>query len=192
MISRCCFVKGADDEVVERHGDLRERIGRLARSCEINRVEDRRQRSTFKRGPVDFDVFLELRFDSLYDMDQALEPKAGGLADQDAQLGQSRWDLVLVKKLDREVPRHLQNNQLIKRVSFLRRLPDVTAETFHSEWWQTHSGLVRKIPGYIGYAQNLVIDRMSNGRSVSDQAIPVDGMVEFWFEDFDGFNTCYA
>ncbi|MBQ3011393.1 MAG: EthD family reductase, partial [Oscillospiraceae bacterium] len=79
-----------------------------------------------------------------------------------------------------------------KRMSFLGRGEGISAEKFQQEWWETHSEMVKKIPGYLGYAQNLVIDRIVNGKHVSYEELPIEGMVEFWFEDMEGFNQCYS
>ena len=99
--------------------------------------------------------------------------------------------LVAVKKVDTPVPAYL-DGKAIKRVSFCDRAEGVDAATFHDEWWYTHSLLVKLMSGYCGYNQNLVIDRMIQGAPVHYADLPVEGMVEFWFEDMDAFDECYS
>ena len=36
-----------------------------------------------------------------------------------------------------------------------------------------------------------MIDRIVNGVSVHYDELPVEGVVEFWFENMDAFNECY-
>jgi hypothetical protein len=50
------------------------------------------------------------------------------------------------------------NQPLIKRMSLLRRRPDVTPETFLREWRAVHAPLVRSIAGVRGYRQNLIAE----------------------------------
>lgn len=46
--------------------------------------------------------------------------------------------------------------------------------------------------GCCGYNQNLVIDRCIGDKEVHYKELPVEGMVEFWFEDMDAFDECYG
>ncbi|GKY87744.1 hypothetical protein STA1M1_16130 [Sinisalibacter aestuarii] len=78
------------------------------------------------------------------------------------------------------------------RVSLLGRADGISAAEFQTEWWGLHSEMVRDMPGYVRYVQNLVLDRHIKGQSVPHSAVPVDGIVEFWFPDREGFDACYA
>ena len=98
---------------------------------------------------------------------------------------------MVVKKKDTLVPAYL-DGKAIKRVSFCDRKEGVDAMTFHDEWWYTHSVLVKLMSGYCGYNQNLVVDRLVAEKPVHYADLPVEGMVEFWFEDMDAFNECYS
>ncbi len=46
--------------------------------------------------------------------------------------------------------------------------------------------------GYAGYNQNLVIDRIVDGESVPFEELPIEGVVEFWFENMKAFDECYG
>jgi len=82
----------------------------------------------------------------------------------------------------------------IKRMTVLTRLPGLSQEDFRREWLTTHADWVRKWPGVLGYHQNLVVDRYHGSRteSAAYDAVPVDGIVEFWFRDRAAAAATYA
>lgn len=175
---------GAVHDVIAAMPDLRK--------CEINFVTDRQQRSHLGRGAIDIDGFVEMFFDSYGDMQEAFRQSGDALlAALEPLVEEPLSTLVAVKKMDTLVPAYL-NGKAIKRVSFCDRKEGVDAMTFHDEWWYTHSLLVKLMSGYCGYNQNLVIDRLVQGKPVHYADLPVEGMVEFWFEDMDAFDECYS
>ena len=87
---------------------------------------------------------------------------------------------------------YLRGRKLIKRVSFLGRADGVTSEQFVKEWWNVHDRLVQTVPGCVGYNQDLVIDRIDGGVSVPYEELPVEGVVEMWFETKEAFDEYYA
>ena len=162
------------------------------RAGEINFVTDRQQRSHLGRGAIDIDGFIEMFFDSYGDMEEAYRQSGDALlAALEPLVEEPLSTLVAVKKRDTLVPAYL-DGKAIKRVSFCDRKEGVDAATFHDEWWYTHSLLVKLMSGYCGYNQNLVIDRLVQGKPVHYADLPVEGMVEFWFEDMDAFDECYS
>ena len=162
------------------------------KGCETNVVVDNEQRSPFDRGSTEIDGYTEMFFDSYGDMQQAMDEAGDALlAALEPLVEEPVSTLVAVKKVDPPVPAYL-DGKAIKRVSFCDRAEGVDAATFHDEWWYTHSLLVKLMSGYCGYNQNLVIDRMVQGASVHYADLPVEGMVEFWFEDMDAFDECYS
>lgn len=200
MISRIGLLKKLPEKTMEEfqshwynvHGPIGARMKNLRR-YEQNVVKDNEQRSPFGRGPLEIDGYSELWFDSIHDMNEgaaSLGTEAKDdlkyFAEDDVKI------LVLAKKRDFIVPNYLKNRKLIKRMSFLGRAPHVTAEQFQYEWWNVHSDLVKTMRGFVGYNQNLVIDRIINGQSVPYEKLPVAGVVEFWFEDMDAFNETYS
>ncbi|MGR3376532.1 EthD family reductase [Salipiger abyssi] len=76
----------------------------------------------------------------------------------------------------------------LKRMSILRKRPDISAETFQEEWFNLHATLVRRLPGLRGYRQNLVLD----GPSDPDGHRMVDGMVELWFDDGAAIDAAFG
>ena len=55
-----------------------------------------------------------------------------------------------------------------------------------------HDRLVQTVPGCVGYNQDLVIDRIDGGVSVPYEELPVEGVVEMWFETKEAFDEYYA
>jgi uncharacterized protein (TIGR02118 family) len=82
---------------------------------------------------------------------------------------------------------------LIKRMSLLRRRPEVTPEQFRHEWRVEHARLVRATKGIFGYRQNLVIGRQApKGTTVGHEGLPIDGIVELWFESTGSLDAAFA
>lgn len=200
MISRINLLKckeGVSEEEFRRvmTGEVSETLAKmpLLRKCEIDFVTDNEQRSILDRGSVDIDGFIEMVFDSHGDMLASL-----------AQAGDAIWEalspivdepvraLVTVRKFDKLVPEYLAGRDIIKRVSFCDRKEGVDAMTFQFEWWYVHSILVELMGGCCGYNQNLVVDRFVGSEAVHYADLPVEGIVEFWFEDMDAFDECYS
>lgn len=199
MISRISLLKCREEVSEEAFretmmGNVREVVASMPglRKCEINFVTDRQQRSHLGRGAIDIDGFIEMFFDSYGDMQEAHRQSGDAvLAALEPIVETPLSTLVVVKKKDTLVPAYL-DGKAIKRVSFCDRKEGVDAMTFHDEWWYTHSVLVKLMSGYCGYNQNLVVDRLVAEKPVHYADLPVEGMVEFWFEDMDAFNECYS
>lgn len=181
---RDALVKGLEPIVAEMPG---------VKKCEVNLVTDRQQRSWAGRGVIDIDGFVEMYFDSYGDMMESLDAKGEAIAAVFAEVCEAPIsEFVAVKKIDTPVPAYLQKRNPIKRVSFCDRGEGVDAMRFHNEWWYTHSMLVKHMTGYCGYNQNLVVDRLVDGKHVHYEDLPFEGMVEFFFQDMDGFDECYG
>ena len=199
MISRISLLKcreGVSEEAFREAmmGNVREVVASMPglRKCEINFVTDRQQRSHLGRGAIDIDGFIEMFFDSYGDMQEAYRQSGDAVLAALEPIAETPLStLVVVKKKDTLVPAYL-DGKAIKRVSFCDRKEGVDAMTFHDEWWYTHSVLVKLMSGYCGYNQNLVVDRLVAEKPVHYADLPVEGMVEFWFEDMDAFNECYS
>ena len=200
MISRISLLKckeGVSEEAFREGmmGDVRDVIARMPqlRKCEIDFVTDRQQRSHLGRGAIDIDGFIEMFFDSYGDMVRGSGCARGIACSRLRPIRGSRYPaLAAVKKVDTPVPAFLDGVKLIKRMSFLGRKDGVSAAVFQDEWWQMHSALVKTMTGYAGYNQNLVIDRIVDGESVPFEELPIEGVVEFWFENMKAFDECYG
>jgi hypothetical protein len=68
----------------------------------------------------------------------------------------------------------------------------MTDEDFRREWI-AHRDLVRKMPGVSGYRQNVVIARERvKGHSCGYDDLPIDGIVELWFEDAGTLDAAFS
>lgn len=176
---------------LEKHGPLAARLPGLRR-YEQNHVTDSIQRGiTFQRGPEHLDGFSMLWFDSMESMRAAMATEAGKalIADEGHFIG----DLRIVAIDQVEVIAPARDRPLIKRMSLLRRIPDVPLDTFVHEWRVEHARLVRRLNGVRGYRQNLVVGREApKGTAVDYPAMPIDGIVELWFDDAESLNAAFG
>jgi uncharacterized protein (TIGR02118 family) len=176
---------------LDHHGALAAQLPGLRR-YEQNHVIDTAQRGiSFKRGPEDLDGFSMLWFDSEEAMRDALDTDAGRalVADENHFIG----DLRIVSIDQVEVIPPATDRPLIKRMSLLRRRPDVTPEKFRHDWRVEHARLVRATKGMCGYRQNLVVGRQApKGTTVGYEDLPIDGIVELWFESTESLDAAFA
>ena len=176
----------------EGHGPVASKLPGLRRYHQ-NHVVDREQRGiTYKRGGLDFDGFSELWFDDVPSMQAAFASEQ-----QVKELGEDEnrfiGELKLVTAVQHVVIPKPAGAPLIKRMSTLKRWPDVSAEKFKAEWFDVHSVLVKRLPQVKAYTQNLIFDR-SHGRGMpaSYEDLPIDGIAELWFTDVDSLNAGFA
>jgi uncharacterized protein (TIGR02118 family) len=145
------------------------------------------------RGPWSLDGFSELHFDDIDSMLSAVSSIAfaGALSDETGFLGDVH--LVACEK-HVVVPVDIGDGPFVKRMTLLKRLPDLTAADFRREWLDVHASWVRRWPNVLGYVQNLVVDRYHGSRteSATYDEVPVDGIVEFWFRNKDEAAELYA
>jgi uncharacterized protein (TIGR02118 family) len=174
------------------HGPLAAKLPSLRRYHQ-NHVVDREQRGiVYARGSHDFDGISELWFDDLPSMQLAFSSDLVEevAADEASFIG----DLKLITAIQQQVVPVPKGARLIKRMSTLKRRPDVSLEKFQHEWFQVHSVLVKRLPEVKGYTQNLIFDRAhGRGKPASYDELPIDGIVELWFSDREsldaGFNS---
>ena len=62
---------------------------------------------------------------------------------------------------------------MIKRVSLVRRKPDLTAEQFWAHYTGPHAAIVQRLPG---------LRQMVLSRAVGDQVTEWDAVGELWFD----------
>ena len=158
-------------------------------------MTDRLQRGiTFARGPWDFDGFSQLWFDDRGQADHAFhdgELAAALVADERHFLG----DLHIVtgeQSVVVAVPEGEARGRLLKRISTLKRRADLSEDDFRREW-KVHADHVRRMPGVAGYRQNVILARERvKGRPCGYDELPIDGIVELWFEDTGMLDAAFA
>lgn len=175
----------------EHHAQLARQLPGLA-GYHQNHVTDSVQRGiTYKRGTESVDGISQLWFGDGATMDAAFARELGRrlVADEDHFIGRLR---ILVAEPYTVVEPPAPGTAL-KRMSFLRRRPDVSPARFAHEWQAVHGPLVRNLPGVRGYRQNLVVQRESpKGHPVGEELLPIDGVVELWFDDTASLDAAFA
>jgi len=175
----------------EQHSELARKLPGLRR-YQQNHVVDSVQRGiTYARGSEQLDGISMLWFDSEEAMREAIATDAGRalVADENHFMG----DLRIVALDQVEVIPPATDRPLIKRMSLLKRLPDVSPEKFKHEWQVEHAHLVKRVEGVRGYRQNLIVSREApKGTRVDYEGLPIDGIVELWFDDAASLDSAFA
>lgn len=178
----------------DRHGPLAARAPRL-RGYWQNLVVDRVQRGiAFERGPWDLDGFSQLWFDDAEQSARAFSD--GGLAAelvQDEKHFLGGLHIVTAEQsVVIEPPGEAERAGLLKRMSLIRRLDALGEDDFRREW-RIHGDLVRKMPGVAGYRQNAVVAReREKATPCAYGDLPIDGIVEMWFQDAQTLQDAFA
>ncbi len=174
------------------HGPLVAQLPTL-RSYRQNLVTDRLQRGIdFARGPWDFDGFSQLGFDAAAQANAAFTD--GELATrirEDERHFLGGLHIVGVAQSTVIAP-PAGPHRLLKRISTLRRRTDLSEDDFRREW-KVHADHVRQMPGVGGYRQNVVTAReFDKGTPCGYETLPIDGIVELWFENTDTLNAAFG
>ncbi|MBP0443593.1 EthD family reductase [Roseomonas sp. SSH11] len=172
----------------EVHGPLAARLPGLRR-YQQNLVTDRSQLAIdHARGGWELDGISQLSFDDRAAMDAAAAlPEMNPIGPDNDRFAILRG--ILVTEPNAVVP--VAEGPLVKRMSLLRRRPDIDAARFREEWFGFHAEAVGRFPGLAGYTQNLVVARQA-GRATDYEALPVDGVVEMWFRSLDDLKAAFA
>lgn len=159
-----------------------------------NHVTDRMQRGIdFARGPWDFDGFSQLWFDDVSTASHAFNSGsfAAHLVGDEAHFVGRLHIVTAEQRVVISLPPPDVRAGLLKRISTLRRRPDITEEQFRREWI-VHGELVKAMQGVSAYRQNVVIRReLIKGTPCRYEELPLDGIVELWFESADTLDAAF-
>lgn len=72
---------------------------------------------------------------------------------------------------------------MIKRISMVRRKPDLSHDEFVTYWLGPHADIARQMPGALGYVVNVALD---------PEAAGWDGFAEVWFESVEAAEAAFA
>lgn len=178
------------DYWLNTHGKLVKENANLKR-YEQNHVIDRQQRGiSFPRTERQIDGFSQLWFDSIEHMNNAFNEDVLQILGEDEKKFIESVPIVVTKQnVIIEPP--TETKHLLKRMTLIKRRKDISVEKFLFEWEQVHSELVKKMPGVVGYKQNVIIDRIVKGKETTYEDVPYDGLVEFWFESKESIETAF-
>jgi uncharacterized protein (TIGR02118 family) len=174
------------------HGTLvREQMLELAGYIQ-NRIVDRSQKGIdYKRGSIEVDGISQLLFPTLSAMQRSTSSETVAVLSKDE--ANFIGELSVLTALQNVVLTPPVKGPFVKRMSFLRKRSDISMERFQDEWFNMHSVLVKRLPGLLGYRQNLVVDRRKDRLNDSelDPEIGIDGVVELWFENADAIDHAF-
>jgi uncharacterized protein (TIGR02118 family) len=174
------------------HGTFAAKLPHL-RKYQQNHVVDSRQLGIdFPRGNWNLDGFSELWFDDFEAMRGDINSDVYRPVSTDTP---KLMDMpgIIISAQNQVIPLLADPGPMVKRMAILERKPGISAATFQHEWWNVHAGKVSKMPGVLGYTQNLVIDReVTPGASAPYSAVPIDGVVELWFRDVQSVEHGFA
>lgn len=166
---------------LHHHGPLVKNAPGLSQYWQ-NHIVDRVQRGIdFARDPWEFGGMSQLWISDPGKPFGEGELPQRIMADENHFMG--RLHIVTVKQTTIvEVPPDAERAKLKKRMSLIRRRPELSEQEFLDEW-KVHADFVRTMPGVKGYRQNAVIQReLQKGTPCGYDDLPIDGIVEFWFE----------
>jgi uncharacterized protein (TIGR02118 family) len=177
-----------------RHGPIAARMPNL-REYWQNLVIDRMPSVRgLPCGTWDFDGFSQLWFGSpLQAKTAATDSDFARTLIADEQYFLSTLHIVTAEQaVILSVPEPPRRGALSKRMSLLKRRPELTGEEF-SRAWTAHAGFVQEIDGVVGYRQNLVTARERiKGQPCGYDELPIDGIVELWFDDRAAMEAAFA
>lgn len=191
MICAMALIQTATDlrETVVRDNDaaMRASSGGGVLGSVFNRVVDRSQKGIeYARGGFDVDAVTQFFFP---DISASMTAASLGRFNLAMGLpGPVVAELQSILCLQNTVIAPPADAGALKRMSILRKRPDVSVEQFQDEWFNLHSILVKRLPGVRGYRQNLVLD----GPRDADGHMLVDGMVELRFPDGASIDAAFG
>jgi uncharacterized protein (TIGR02118 family) len=146
------------------------------------------------RGPWDFDGFSQLWFADRQGSDHAF--KSGDfatklMADERHFLG-GLSIVTVTQHVVVPLPEASERPALLKRMTLIKRRLELSEDDFRREW-RVHADLVVQMPGVRGYRQNVVTAReRTKGQACGYDDLPIDGVVEFWFDDAAGSRAAFS
>lgn len=175
---------------LEVHGPIASKIPELRRYHQNHVINSDQLGINYTRGSQTVDGFSQLWFDNLASMKRSSTPNVIKMLSKDEKRFIGNMQLILAEQ---NVVIPVSNDEpLIKRMSLLKRRPDIDIEVFKNEWAEVHSELLKAMPGVKGYTQNLVIDRSTNRGPAAYEDIPIDGIVELWFKNTESLKASFA
>jgi uncharacterized protein (TIGR02118 family) len=176
------------------HGPLAARMPNLREYWQNVVTERMRHILSVPPGPWEFDGFSQLWFDDVQQASSAVKDSEFAralIADEQHFLG-TLHIVTAIQHVVVTVPGDAGRAALWKRMSIVKRRPDITEDDFRSEW-KMHEELIRKLPGVRAYRRNVVISRERiKGQPCDYGDLPIDGIVELWFDDAAAMQAGFA
>jgi len=165
---------------LDQHSQLAKQLPGL-RGYRQNHVVDSRQIG-----------FSQLWFDDRERMQRGVSSDLGPRLIQDEQHFIGTLHIIAAEATTVVAPPPTQG-AVLKRMSLLKRADGMSDERFRHEWTSVHADLVKRMPGVRGYRQNLIVARERvKGSPCSWQELPIDGVVELWFDSIAGIEAAFG
>lgn len=175
----------------DKHGPLAARAPKL-REYWQNAVKERAQGDTgVPRGDWQLDGFSQLFFDDTRQAHDAFTSSkiAAELIEDEHRFLGGLHIVTVSQHVVVPAPAAPKRAAVVKRISIITRRSELSEEDFRREWI-AHRDLVTQMPGVVGYRQNFVIERERiKGQPCSYDELPIDGLVELWYEDGEARGT---
>ncbi|WP_084077886.1 EthD family reductase [Ureibacillus massiliensis] len=199
VITRMGILKKLDNISIEQfkkywlevHAPIAAKIPNLLKYHQNHVVNSAQLGIEYRRSSHIVDGFSQLWFSNLEDMQEGFSSEIVELIDKDEKKFIGQLSLVTVKQ-NIVIP-VINDKPLIKRMSLLKRRPDVDKKTFQYEWAEVHSEYLKAMPNVKGYIQNHIISN-DDMRKTSNLLIDskIDGIVELWFEDVKSLEEAFG
>ncbi len=176
---------------LEVHGPIAAKIPGLRKYNQNHVIDSTQLGIEYPRSMGSVDGFSQLQFANAQSMQAGFSTDVTEqlINDEKKFIGQ----LSIVTVEPNVVIPVASDKPLIKRMSILKRRPDVDEETFRYEWEEVHAEYLKKMPNVKGYIQNHIIK--SDVKREGLESIPnlqIDGIVELWFEDIKSLEEAFG
>src|SRR5699024_1817188 len=145
----------------------------------------------YKRGLNKIDGISQLWFEDLESMQNSFQSDIGQELKSDEKNFIESVDVVTAKQ-NTVIPVH--EGKVIKRMSILKRNPEIDIKTFQHEWEGQHAELIKRMPYVKGYKQNVIFNDnlQKSTSSINYNKNKIDGIVELWFENIEQLKSAFA
>jgi uncharacterized protein (TIGR02118 family) len=177
---------------IVRHGPLAKLLPGLRGYVQNHVLEIKRQCVDFPQGAEQFDGFSQLWFADREAMKSAIETHFGPALSADEALFIGSLYIIVADQSEVIVPER-QASPLIKCLSLLRRLEEISGARFRELWCGDFVRSMSSLPGVRGYRQNIIFERqVPKGTIVDYGRLPIDGVSEIWFESNEALENAFS
>lgn len=137
------------------------------------------------------DGLSEFWFDDLESMHRAIASDAARRLVEDEAWLTNRME-ILAAEQDVFLPPPA-DRALLKCMATLRRRPDLRRGSFWRKWSKVNASLATRLPHLKGCTQNYIVGRpLQRGGAGTSPEVPIDGVMELWFDDLPGLESTLA
>ncbi|HLR67206.1 MAG TPA: EthD family reductase [Virgibacillus sp.] len=170
---------------IKIHGEIGSQLPNLKGYYQNHVTNSEQLGIEYKRGSNRVDGISQLWFDNEDEMKESFESEIGQKLKNDEQYFIEEVNVVTAIQ-NTVIP--VSDEPLIKRMSILKRHPNVDVKKFREEWKEKHARLIKQMPYVKGYVQNIIVeDKQSTERKDA-----IDGIVELWFKNIEELEAAFG